>query len=272
MRRTYGYTFHMLILVTEGRSDQVLDFEPCADGVGSLVIVRPGQAHSFGENEDWDGWILLVRPDFLWAASSPEGMRLGFDMKRLPSCICLDAGDLERAATAMQWMRLDAARAEGASLEPFSDEPGAPPEYFEDLQCHLRYAFYSLVSWLAMSSGDKGPRDSHGQPILRRFNHFKGLVEKHLVEWRSISAYSTAMGCTERSLTRAALEAEGISAKEYLTRRLCLEAKRLLVHTNSPVGVIADKLGFKEATHFSKFFRRVAGCTPQQFRAANGHG
>lgn len=270
MRRTYGYTFHMLILVTEGQGNQRLDFEPCAVEVGSLVMVRPGQAHSFGENDDWDGWILLLRPDFLWPTSSSEPMRAGFDMERLPTCIRLDANGLERTASVIQWMRQDAAGTETTRPERFRGEPGASADAFEDVQSHLRYAFYALVSWLAMTYRDKFLEDPRRRPSLRRFHDFKNLVEQHLIEWKSISTYASEMGCTERSLTRAALDAEGISAKEYVSRRLGLEAKRLLIHTDWPVGVIADKLGFKEATHFSKFFRRVAGCTPQQFRSANG--
>ncbi|AZC39829.1 AraC family transcriptional regulator [Pseudomonas chlororaphis] len=271
MRRTYGYTFYMLILVTEGQSNQVLDFESCPRGVGSLVIVRPGQAHSFGENEDWDGWILLVRPDFLWPTSSREAVSLGFDMERLQACILLDAYGLERASSAIQWMRQDSACAEATSPERSRDEPGASAESFEGLQSHLRYAFYALVSWLVITYRDKNLDDQRRRPSLRRFHDFKDLVEQHFVEWKSIGTYASEMGCTERSLTRAALEAEGISAKEYISRRLGLEAKRLLIHTDWPVGAIADKLGFKEATHFSKFFRRVTGCTPQQFRSENGH-
>jgi AraC-like DNA-binding protein len=271
MRRTYGYTFYMLIVVTEGQGDQMLDFEPCPGGVGSMVLVRPGQAHTFGQDEEWDGWILLVRPDFLWSTST-EAVRVGFDMKRLPTCIRLNSSDLERTVTAMEWMRQDAACAEANHSKRLRDEASAPAEIFENLQSHLRYAFYGLVSWLAISYGDKGHNDQPRGPSLRRFYDFKDLVEQHLVEWKSISSYARAMRCTERSLTRAAVEAEGISAKEYVSRRLGLEAKRLLIHTDWPVGVIAEKLGFKEATHFSKFFRRVAGCTPQQFRSLNGHG
>lgn len=48
--------------------------------------------------------------------------------------------------------------------------------------------------------------------------------------------------------------------------RLVLEAKRLLVHTTDPVGVIARQLGFAEPTNFVKFFRRETGTTPGAFR------
>lgn len=262
MRRTYGYAFYMLILVTEGRCIQLLDFEPCPGQAGSLVVVRPGQAHNFGESEEWDGWVLLVRPEFFWPVSSRESLRSEFDIGRLPACLQVDADGLERATTAIQWMREDAAR----------HDPGRSAERVEDMQAHLRHAFYALVSWLVMAYGHKHLEEPRKRSALKRFHLFKDLVEQHIAEWKSISIYAAEMGCTERSLTRAVLDAEGISAKEFVSRRLGLEAKRLLIHTDWPIGVIADKLGFKEATHFSKFFRRMAGCTPVQFRSANGYG
>lgn len=272
MRRTYGYTFYMLILVTEGQCNQMLDFEPCLGAAGSLLMVRPGQAHNFGESEDWDGWILLVRPDFLWLASSREDLRLGFDIERFPARVHIDAKGLERAESAIQWIRQDAAHIDESIPAHSRHDPGRRAEFVENMQSHLRYGFYALVSWIAISYTDKQLEDQRSRPALRRFHHFKDLVEQHFIEWKSIAAYASEMGCTERSLTRAALDAEGISAKEYVSRRLGLEAKRLLIHTEWPVGVIADHLGFNEATHFSKFFRRIARCTPQQFRSANGHG
>lgn len=272
MRRTYGYTFYMLILVTEGQCDQELDFEPCPGASGSLIMVRPGQAHNFGEGEDWDGWILLVRPDFLWPVSSLKEHHLGFDIDRFPACVRMDAKGLERAESTILWMRQDAACNGESSSGHLRQDLDGPAEFFEDMQSHLRYCFYALVSWLSITYRDKHFDDQRRRPALMRFHHFKDLVEQHFVEWKSIATYASEMGCTERSLTRAALDAEGISAKEYVLRRLGLEAKRLLIHTEWPVGVIADHLGFKEATHFSKFFRRISGVTPQQFRSVNGHG
>ncbi|MFJ4131458.1 AraC family transcriptional regulator [Pseudomonas cyclaminis] len=272
MRRTYGYTFYMLILVTEGQCIQLLDFEPQPGEAGSLVVVRPGQVHSFGESDDWDGWILLARPEFLWPTSLHEGLRLEFDIGRLPACLQVDANGLERATAAIQWMREDIALHDPDGLGPAQRHPRWSAEWVEDVQVHLRHAFYALISWLVLAYGHKHLKEPHKRPALKRFHFFKDLVDQHIAEWKSLSIYATEMGCTERSLTRAVFDAEGISAKEFISKRLGLEAKRLLIHTDWPVGVIADKLGFKEATHFSKFFRRMAGCTPLQFRSANSYG
>jgi transcriptional regulator GlxA family with amidase domain len=43
----------------------------------------------------------------------------------------------------------------------------------------------------------------------------------------------------------------------------------LLAHTDRQIYLIAEGLGFAEATNFAKFFRRETGVTPAGFRAEN---
>jgi AraC-like DNA-binding protein len=62
------------------------------------------------------------------------------------------------------------------------------------------------------------------------------------------------------------MEAAGTNAKAFIASRISLEAKRLLVHTDVSVTLIAESLGFSEATNFIKFFKRETGCTPAEFR------
>lgn len=270
MRRTYGYTFYMLILTTEGLSSQLLDFAPCPKDAGNLVVVRPGQAHNFGESDEWDGWILLVHPDFLWSTSTHGSKQSGFDINRLPSYLHIDASGLTRAEAMIRWLRDDAGRCPPKGLELVPPNSVWPNSFIESMQAHLRYGFYTLISWLFMTYAYSDTSDFHKRPTLRRFQLFKELAEHHVLEWRSVKLYANQLGCTEKSLTRAVADAEGITAKEYLLRRLALEAKRLLIHTDLPIGAISDKLNFKEPTHFSKFFKRLSGSTPQDFRSSNG--
>lgn len=101
---------------------------------------------------------------------------------------------------------------------------------------------------------------------LQRFERFRQTVEQRFATWHQVADYAHQLGCTEKTLTRAAMAAVGMSAKVFIASRINLEAKRLLAHTDLPVALIADKLGFDEATNFSKFFKRDTGCTPAEFR------
>ncbi len=51
----YHYSFYTLICVTEGEVTQLVDFQPVTCSAGSIVVLRPGQVHSFGSDEGWDG-------------------------------------------------------------------------------------------------------------------------------------------------------------------------------------------------------------------------
>ena len=255
MRVTYRYEFHMLICVTHGRCVQWVDFEPVSCNPGTLIALRPGQAHNFGRDENWDGWIVLFRPEFLLPTLSPSSdIKLAFDFERLPNFLNLDSDELRRALDSIVQMRED-------SLI------NAPSENVHTL---LRYQLYAFVTWLGVIHDRRQVHDALDSNALLRFTRFQKLVEEHFAELSQVSEYAIRLGCTERSLTRATTAAVGVSAKAFISARINLEAKRLLVHTDSPICVIAEKLGFEEATHFSKFFKRETGCTPAEFRRLQG--
>lgn len=267
MRWTYSYEFFMLICVIRGACVQIVDFEPVSCSVGTVLVLRPGQAHNFGSDEEWDGWIILFRPEFLLpAVSLSHDMRETFDLERLPERLTLNDGELNRAAHSILRMRDDS-----LIRSSQSEDGGSVSALTADIQVLLRYQFYALVAWLTVVHGERRTQDPRDSTALRRFRRFQKLVEQRFAEWNQLSDYASDLGCTEKSLTRATTQAVGMSAKAFISKRINLEAKRLLVHTDLPVGIIAEKLGFQEATHFSKFFKREVRCTPKDFRALNAH-
>lgn len=61
----------------------------------------------------------------------------------------------------------------------------------------------------------------------------------------------------------------GKSAKVYLQDKLIDLAKEELRGTDMTITEIADNLGFKYSTHFTRLFKSCVGMTPQEFRIAN---
>ena len=53
-------------------------------------------------------------------------------------------------------------------------------------------------------------------------------------------------------------------------KRLNLEAKRNIVFTKNTIKEIAFRLGFMDDSHFSKFFIKMNGLTPLQYRQKEG--
>src|SRR3982751_2927759 len=58
----------------------------------------------------------------------------------------------------------------------------------------------------------------------------------------------------------------GISAGEVIRERIVLEAKRLLVNGGLSITEIAYRLNFQDNSYFTKFFKKYAGATPEDFR------
>lgn len=105
--------------------------------------------------------------------------------------------------------------------------------------------------------------------LLQRFKRFRATVEGEYRRWHSVARYARQMSCSQKSLQRATLAVTDMSAKAFLTQRIVLEARRLLVHSTAAIASISDALGFDEPTNFVKFFRRQTGVTPGAFRTAH---
>ena len=76
------------------------------------------------------------------------------------------------------------------------------------------------------------------------------------------------MCITVRYLSTMIRKASGVTAKEWIDRSLVTQAKVMLSYSGRNVAQIADELNFPNASFFCKYFKRLTGCTPQQYRAA----
>ncbi|AZS71972.1 AraC family transcriptional regulator [Streptomyces lydicus] len=106
--------------------------------------------------------------------------------------------------------------------------------------------------------------DWYGPPV----RHPEGAAARGFTRSRRVTDYARSLGYAPRTLSRATEAAAGVGAKEFIDRRVVLEAKRLLAHGDQSAARIADRLGFADATNFSKFFQRQTGTTPIAFRVA----
>ena len=78
--------------------------------------------------------------------------------------------------------------------------------------------------------------------------------------------YAGKMCITVRYLSTMIRKASGVTAKEWLDRALVTQAKVMLSYSSRNVAQIADELNFPTSSFFCKFFKRMTGLTPQQYR------
>ncbi|MEU4744909.1 helix-turn-helix domain-containing protein, partial [Actinosynnema sp. NPDC023658] len=75
-------------------------------------------------------------------------------------------------------------------------------------------------------------------------------------------------GLSTRTLNRHFREQTGTTPLQWLLRARVRRAQHLLETTDHPVDRIAAQVGFGSPTAFRDRFKRVAGTSPQSYRAA----
>jgi AraC family transcriptional regulator, transcriptional activator of pobA len=98
------------------------------------------------------------------------------------------------------------------------------------------------------------------------------LLEEHFRRERLIAFYADRLAMTPDRLNDRVKRATGVTAGHLIRQRVLTEAKRQLMFTAQPIHQIAEELGFSDSSHFIRFFRKQAGITPHEFRAARGGG
>lgn len=108
-------------------------------------------------------------------------------------------------------------------------------------------------------------------PTLRNtskemFDRFLYLVNNHCREHRQLAFYAEKICVTERYLGTVIRQTSGQTAKEWIDKAVNTQAKVMLRHSNLQVAEIAERLNFPTSSFFCKYFKRLEGCTPQEYR------
>ena len=103
-------------------------------------------------------------------------------------------------------------------------------------------------------------------PDLQLFHQFTTLLEQKYSQTHAVHDYAAALGITPRHLSAISQRFVGSTAKHLISERLILEAKRQLTFTNHSIKEIAHALGYKDASYFSKAFKKQTGVAPQSYK------
>ena len=246
-------TFHRILTLSRGVITHTVDFERVELRPGRWLWIRPGQVQQWGELDGAEGTVVYFEPAFLDADTARVA---GLHDSYAPSVIDPDNASGNSLRTLA-----------GQLLEEFDSLGEIPLEVHTAV---LRHLLAALV--LRLSHAGDQPAGARTRPLAEVFARFRALVERDFARSRYVSEYAAQLGYSPRTVSRATHEAFGIAAKQFIDRRVTLEAKRLLVHDELSAAQIATYLGFTSATNFTKFFRHHTGSTPGAFREAVATG
>ncbi len=112
-----------------------------------------------------------------------------------------------------------------------------------------------LASVITASGGGGGRRGE-----IRRFIHFQAGRPAGLAD------LAAALHLSPGRTSHLVRELFGVSLKELLIRERVNAAKALLLATDLPVGEVARRAGWNDASRFCRLFKQATGLTPARFR------
>jgi AraC family transcriptional regulator, transcriptional activator of pobA len=245
-----------VLLIEKGGGEMSFETATMPFAAPAAILIPATTAHGFRFiPQVTDGWVVSFTEDVADALGDQSGEALA----RLKAVAADPLLPLTNAAEAKRLSVLCADLDEEASLAREG----------------FRLAMRGLLALIAIEVVRLGVSRARSgavtlAPADARVDELRRLIDEHFRKERLISFYAEKLAMTADRLNDHVKRATGVTAGHLIRQRVLTEAKRQLVFTGQPIHEIAYDLAFSDPSHFTRFFRKQTGTTPQAFREARG--
>ncbi|MFC3158324.1 transcriptional regulator, AraC family [Chryseobacterium arachidis] len=244
----HKHSFYEILWLTSGIATQVIDYHQNEIEPNTLFFISPGQLHQMSSTKDVKGYSITFTEEFLMLTANNKDKLLSLSFLDnsvgLPSLQLSDESRNELLKV-IEMMENEAERKEKSSV----------------IIGHLLFVLLNKIQRIADSK-----RETYEHSNVIRFKNFKKLVEENFKIHKNLQFYSDQMAMTSHRLNQICKQVSGKPAGEFIRERILLEIKRLLIHSDWPIGDISDYLGFEDVSYFSRQFREKEKMTPLAYR------
>lgn len=130
----------------------------------------------------------------------------------------------------------------------------------------LQALFYEVLD-IRIAGVGMEMKNSRKEELL---TNFLISVSKNFKEHRDLSFYAGELCVSVKYMSALVREVSGLTPGDWIERYVIMEAKRLLRTTNLSIQEIAGQMNFANQSFFGKYFRKITGMSPRQFRSSGG--
>lgn len=250
----HKHKYFTVLIVEEAQGIHRIDFKEYKFGKKEIHFVSPGNVHQVDLDTEPKGTVITFSKDFLIKNNIHEEFIFNLNLFRQIGTtppIELNNKDFDLILSTVQRLK----------------------ETISKINIHRDRALGALLQlfliYCTNSSNVDNNQFNQEDKAVCLLRDFKQHVEHNFRVSHRVEDYAQKLNITSKHLSRTVRKLTGQTAKEMISDRIVLEAKRQLLFTLQSIGEIAGALGFEEAVHFSGFFKKRTGESPSQFRNNN---
>ena len=241
--------FYNLIFFTEGKGRHFIDFNWYPVQENTLIYLTKDQVNAFDFSSDFKGYCMLFTEDYF--ADSFSHLPKDFVFRLFNPQLFSPILQIPKASDFNSYFNL--------LLSEFDDFTAFNQKTI------LESLFVILVS---KAEYYKQHQTFHikDSSKIQLFQKFTKLLEDSFQKTRSANFYASELGITYKHLNTISKLLVNKTAKNVIDDYIILQAKRNLINSSIKSTQLAYKLGFEDATNFTKYFKKNTGLTPKSFK------
>lgn len=252
IKSTFSYPFKVDFATTficlSGRMEGYINLKPIISSALSMTVILPGQILQYKYmSDDFTGLFTAMSNEFISKLNMQANIPFFTSIRENP-VIPLTEDDLKPMITNYSLLK-DTIKRE--------DNP-----YRIETVIHLIKAFFYGAGHQFQKMSEQENKSKHEVLI----DKFLKLVEKHYKKERGIIFYADKLSITPKYLSSLVKENTGKFANEWIDSYVILEAEALLKSTNMTIQQISDNLNFSTQSVFGKYFKRLTGKSPKEYK------
>ncbi|MDR2810730.1 MAG: AraC family transcriptional regulator [Tannerellaceae bacterium] len=236
------------IIYEKGEMKGKMDLKPYHSKGAGMIIIMPDQILEYEYiSPDFSGMFIVMSKRFVGSLGIEDTFSTFVSVRDNP-CIPLGSEGME----AMQIYYTMMQRAISVKDHP---------NRLEIAKNLTRALFYGVGFSLHKASDDK-QKSKHEMLV----DHFVKLVQVHYKHHRRLEFYADKLCITPKYMSTIIKQTSGKAAGEWIDDYVMLEGKALLKSTNMTIQQISDELNFPSQSFFGKYFKRLVGVSPKEYR------
>lgn len=227
-----------------------IDYEVIRHPAHTIIIINKNQVHYFCPDSANQGYLFHFNDIFLSQYDVNLMYRLTVSVfsEMLPNTCVLDADELTLHEQSTRHI-----------LKEFEEQK----HFFGEMIFHL---LTTILIRLERKLEKSSAISIHSDDFLLAYQ-FKKLITENIHQFWSLDEFAEKLSTNKKTLQRATQQILFETSAKLIIQLKILEAKRMLASPGLSIKEVAYRLGFEQATYFTKYFKKETGLTPKEFRA-----